>query len=133
MLGHAPTIGPRTPGLVDATVGLSWPMDPSDGPWAILATFNLLSYLYLLHLDSVWTDLDLIEFYFSSRSSLCSQYRSNLETANPNTLNLTVYNTLSVKQTVLVPYARYVLYNFYKSELAWFPHFISLRLHLLVE
>ena len=86
MLGHAPTIGPHMPGLADATAGLSWPMDPSDGPWAILATFNLLSYLYLLHLDSVWTDLELIGLHLSSQTSLWAQYRMNFKASNPNNL-----------------------------------------------
>ena len=53
-------------GLARTTSNLHQPVGPFDGPWTIPAAPSLLSYAYLLHSDSVWTDLDFIGFYFSS-------------------------------------------------------------------
>ena len=43
--------------------------------------------MWLLYLDSVWTDLKLVELRSSSWTSLWAQCKSNLEASNPNILN----------------------------------------------
>ena len=56
----------RAVSLAHIIYGLHEPVGPFGGPWAIPPTLGLLPNAYLLHLNSIWAVLRLIEFYSSS-------------------------------------------------------------------